>query len=96
MNLLRFYYNEFQKTERTFQEGNLDLAADSCCQLINAYQCPRLIQVQAYQLRSLCTTNYWLAKSRLQSASDLIASLNDDEDELVAKAKTHTVSQLLA
>ncbi|KAK5743959.1 hypothetical protein LTR17_002297 [Elasticomyces elasticus] len=89
-NLLRFYYNEFQQTERIFQEGNLDLAADSCCQLINAYECSRLIQVQAHQLRSLCTTDYWLAKNRLQSAIDLIASLHDDEDELVAKAKTHT------
>ncbi|KAK3637058.1 hypothetical protein LTR56_013629 [Elasticomyces elasticus] len=89
-NLLRFYYNEFQKASRVFEEGNLDLAEAACCQLIEAYQCPPLIQVQAHQLRSRCTRSYWLAASRLQSAASLIASFNNDEDELVMKARKHT------
>ncbi|TKA83616.1 hypothetical protein B0A55_00431 [Friedmanniomyces simplex] len=74
-NLIRFYCNGYQKGLDAFKAGSTHAAEEKCCQLVTAYECPRLIQVQAYQLRSLCAFDYWVFKGRLQSAFDLIAGL---------------------
>ncbi|KAI6913727.1 hypothetical protein KC318_g1410 [Hortaea werneckii] len=89
-NLLRFYYNEYQKALALYKENHREEADEACCELINDFRCPRLLQIQAYQLRSICTGDYWMSKAQLTRALELIASLNDDSDEHLGKAKAHT------
>ncbi|KAI7320929.1 hypothetical protein KC315_g9290 [Hortaea werneckii] len=89
-NLLRFYYNEYQKALALYKKNHREEADEACCELINDFRCPRLIQIQAYQLRSICTVDYWMSKAQLDRALELIASLNDDGDEHLGKAKAHT------
>ncbi|KAI6834926.1 hypothetical protein KC315_g8263 [Hortaea werneckii] len=89
-NLLRFYYNEYQKALALYKENHREEADEACCELINDFRCPRLLQIQAYQLRSICTVDYWMSKAQLTRALELIASLNDDSDEHLGKAKRHT------
>ncbi|RMY67304.1 hypothetical protein D0863_07880 [Hortaea werneckii] len=89
-NLLRFYYNEYQKALALYKENHREEADEACCELINDFRCPRLLQVQAYQLRSICTVDYWMSKAQLTRALELIASLDDDSDEHLGKAKAHT------
>ncbi|KAI6799722.1 hypothetical protein KC360_g5514 [Hortaea werneckii] len=88
-NLLRFYYNEYQKALALYKENHREEADEACCELINDFRCPRLLQIQAYQLRSICTVDYWMSKAQLTRALELIASLNDDDDEHLGKAKAH-------
>lgn len=90
-NTLRYYYDAYQKALQSRKDGQHQVAEYACRELVTDYQCPRLIQVQAWQLRSICTEDYWLKKSHLNKAMEVIEKLNDPEDELVKRAKTDTV-----
>ncbi|RMY56345.1 hypothetical protein D0863_13010 [Hortaea werneckii] len=73
-----------------YKESHREEADEACRELINDFRCPRLLQIQAYQLRSICTVDYWMSKAQLDRTLELIASLNDDGDEHLGKAKAHT------
>ena len=58
-NQTRFYYDKMARARQVFEDSNLELADDMCCELVTEFEAPRILQVQAYQLRSLCTQDYW-------------------------------------
>ncbi|KAF2165911.1 hypothetical protein M409DRAFT_23643 [Zasmidium cellare ATCC 36951] len=93
-NTARFYHSEYDKAYKMFLDGEKEASDDACCELISDFQCPRLLQIQAWQLRSVCTEDYWLARSHLINGLDLIASLQDDEEPLVKQTKEHTTRML--
>lgn len=91
-NLQRYYYNEYANAVRCFDDDDFDTTEELCAALVTDFMCPRFVQIQAWQLRSTCTSDYWRAKSLLESALKMFETM--DEDELVLKYRTHTEEML--
>ncbi|KAK3722709.1 hypothetical protein LTR37_002280 [Vermiconidia calcicola] len=63
-----------------------------CAELVADFKCPRLVQIQASQLRSLCIVNYWRAKDSLNKAIAICNGLK--EDDTIRRYRDHTVAML--
>lgn len=49
-----------------------------------SFECPRLTQIRAWQLWSLCTKDYDIAKGRLESSLELISTLDQAYPSIVS------------
>lgn len=74
-NAARFYWAKLEKAITIFEAGNYDKAQDLCCELGNAFRCPRFCQIEAWMLHARCfPDNYWFAKSSLDQALEICVS----------------------
>lgn len=73
------------------RECKLEAAEQKCRELEFNFECPRLIQVQACQLGSRCTSDYWRRKEHLEHGMFLLRQM-DSRDQVVINSRQHTVS----
>ena len=90
-NLTRFCWSRWETAVKAFDDNNLALAEEICLELVSEYRYPRFCQVQAYQMLSLCTQDWWLAKAEFEKGLELLRSLNDDNKIMVTEYREHTV-----
>lgn len=50
----RFYYNKYDMAMQSFDADEKAAADEACAELITDVECPRFVQIQAFQLRSMC------------------------------------------
>lgn len=79
-NRTAYFHAKFDHVEKLYNDGQLSEADDVCCQLIASLDCPRLVLVHAWQIRSGCTNDFFKAKSFLQEVYPLLNSLPTDYD----------------
>ncbi|KAI5364021.1 hypothetical protein Slin15195_G096760 [Septoria linicola] len=88
-NVTRFYLYKLDQAGEAFDRGDSALAGDPCKTPVTAFDCPRLIQASARQLRSNCTESYWLARDFLAEAIRIGEALNQNDD-LVRESTAHS------
>lgn len=94
LNSDRFYVYQYNNALRLFNEGDEATADNECRKLITNILCPRLIQVYAWQLYSLCTTDYWLIKDRLERALAMFEREDMNATKVQRKARQTTEAML--
>lgn len=94
-NVLGFYLIDLEQAKQAFEQGDIDVADDICKTLVTDFDCPRLIQVSAWQLRSNITKGYWLGRDFLTEALRIGEALYQDH-ELVRESTEHAVRASLA
>jgi len=91
-NTKRFYHNKYDRALACYRDGKSETAEDMCAELVTDFECPQFVQVRAWQLRSMCTEDYWRIMSPLGSALKLIDTLK--HDDVVQEYREHPEEML--
>lgn len=95
-NYARFCAVRYNAALKAFNAGrDVDLVEDVCLELVLNFECPRLTQIRAWQLYSLCSEDYDEAKARLDSSLDLINSLEQHDVIIRCREKTEAMLEWL-
>jgi hypothetical protein len=105
-NHTAFFQNKYARACALWEDGkgpnNTQRHAaridDICAELVGDSDCPRLIQVHALELRSLCTKKYFDGRHYLTQALDILSKIPDElkleqDDAKLVECRALVVSQ---
>ncbi|KAK5136895.1 hypothetical protein LTR08_001817 [Meristemomyces frigidus] len=90
-----FFVARYDAAATEWKEGHRINADEICRFLVTHFACPPFLQVQAWQLRSLCSGQYYNARSHLES-SFVILDKYPRADPVVAGLYTLTEARIAA
>ncbi|KAK5135698.1 hypothetical protein LTR08_004684 [Meristemomyces frigidus] len=92
-NETAFFFARYEAALTAWNDGFKAEADDICRFLVSDFPCPRFLQVQAWQLRSLCTGQYYDARSYLEHCFPILDKFLR-EDSMVDNLYTHTEAMI--
>ncbi|KAK5713464.1 hypothetical protein LTR15_011164 [Elasticomyces elasticus] len=92
-NETQFFHVRYKQALQAWQDGELGEADDICRGLVADFPCPLFVQVQAWQLRSLCTDQYYQSRSYLQNCFPILEK-HVLEDPLVKRLHDYTTESI--
>jgi hypothetical protein len=105
-NHAAFFQNKYARACALWEDGkgpddtqrHAARTDDICAELVADFNCPRLIQVHALELHSLCTKKYFDARDYLTQAIDILNKIPEElaleqDDAKVKECKDLVVSQ---
>lgn len=93
VRLRYFYQSELDSAKWAWRRNDKSNAEEICRSLVTDLACPAFTQIKAWQLRSLCTDQYYDARAHLEEALQICEALSS-RNVVVAHIKEETHGML--
>jgi hypothetical protein len=92
-NETMFFHSRYNHAVKLFEDGEKEAADDICRYLVLDAVCPPFLKVHSWQLRSLCTLDYFDVREFLGKCFSILQGW-PREDPTVVKLREHTETMI--